>query len=366
MRNRDRCRKVVLVVLAVWIASMAPLLPVAVPAASAQTPPPIKPTPTLPPDIGTIKVGYLPSISFAPLFVADAKGYFKDQGLQVELQQFRSGPEAIPFLSTGALDVSGAAIGSALFNAVSQGLDVRMVATVSSEPPGYGAAPFLVRKDLFDTGQLTRPADLKGRKVALAEVQGMAEYLTAETLARGGLTLDDVQVVFLPLPEMPAALANKAVDAAMTSPPFWSKAIEDGSAVILLKGDQIVDTPQLGALHFGRRLLDPANREAAVRFLVAYLKAARDLYGDGWRRPENIAILSQYTKLPARLIETPEHYYCDPNGQLNRASIESLQAYLTRRGYLESPSPLALTQVISDTFLTEALERVGQFEPATQ
>jgi NitT/TauT family transport system substrate-binding protein len=359
MNTRYRWQAALLVLVTLLAAGVGPFAPMA----SAQTPAPVTPAPTaiLTAAMTTIKVGHLPSLSFAPLFVALGKGYFAEQGLTLELQEFRGAATLIPFLSTGQLDVAGAGVGTALFNAIGQNMDVKMVASLFAEPPGYGAIPLLVRRDLFESGQVTKPADLKGKKIALNETRGAVEYVLSEALARGGLTVDDVEPVILSLPDMPAALANKAVDAAMPGPPYALTAVENGSATILLKGDEIVDSPQFGVLYFGRRMLDPVNREAGIRFLTAFLKGARDIHGDGWRKPENIAILNKYTKFEPQLIEKTDHYYCDPNGQINKASLEKIQAYYLRRGYTELSAPLDLARVIDETFLPEALARAGRF-----
>ena len=78
-------------------------------------------------DIGPIKVGYIPILGFAPFFVANDKGYFADEGLEVEMESFRSGGPMIAPLSLGQLDVGGGEAGPAIFNAVNQDFDVRVV-----------------------------------------------------------------------------------------------------------------------------------------------------------------------------------------------------------------------------------------------
>jgi NitT/TauT family transport system substrate-binding protein len=190
----------------------------------------------------------------------------------------------------------------------------------------------------------------------------MNEYLWSEVLGRANLTVDDVELVSLPFPDVPAALANKAVDGAILPHPLAGRAIADGLAVVFIEGDEITDTPQNAALYFGKRFLDPANKEAAVRFLVAYLKGARDVYGEGWTSEENMAIFSKYTELPIPVIQKSAPFYTDPNGKINRASTEKVQSYFVSRGYTEFSEPLPLDQVIDESFLEEALERLGQFE----
>jgi NitT/TauT family transport system substrate-binding protein len=287
---------------------------------------------------------------------------FAEQGLDVKLQSFRSGGPMIGPLSAGQLDVGGGEAGPALFNAIAQGLDVVVVGALAAQPPGFGAVPFLVRSDLFESGEITEPADLAGRKVAVNIERGTAEYLAAEVLAKAGLTVDDVELISIPFPEMPAALANAAVDAAILPHPLAGRALGEGSAVALFEGDEIVDTPQNGVLYFGRRLLEAENREVAVRFLAAYLKAARELQGDGWRSDENVAIINTYTNVPEPAIKGGVAYFFDPNGAINEASLETIQAYHVGRGYTELAEPLPLAQIVDGTFLGEALSRVGLYD----
>ena len=207
------------------------------------------------PDIGTIQVGYIPILGFAPFFIAVEKGYFEEQGLDVELQSFRSGGPMIAPLSTSQIDVGGGEAGTALYNAINQDLDVIVTAGLASQPPGFGAVPLLVRKDLFDSGEVGEVADLAGRKVAINVEHGTAEYLLAEALSQGGLTVDDVELITLPFPDMPAALANQAVEAVILPHPLASRALGEESAVVLVDGDQVTDTPQNGVIYFGKRLL---------------------------------------------------------------------------------------------------------------
>ncbi len=111
------------------------------------------------PDLGTIRVGYLPIIGCASIFVTAEKGYSAEQGLQAEFVNFSAGGSMMAPLSTGQLDAAGLGGGTRLFNGMQQGLDFKVVSALGSEPPGYNGVPLLVRKDLFDCGEITEPAD---------------------------------------------------------------------------------------------------------------------------------------------------------------------------------------------------------------
>jgi NitT/TauT family transport system substrate-binding protein len=314
------------------------------------------------PDVGTIQVGTIPILGSAPFFVAAAKGYFEEQGLDVELQTFPSAGPMVAPLSAGQLDAGGGQFGVSYLNAVGAELDVMSQASLSSQPPGFGAVPLLVRKDLFDSGEITEVADLAGRKAAVNVERGTAEYLLAKALEPAGLTVDDVEMVTLPFPDMPAAFANGAIDAAILGHPLASRAIGEEVAVVLIEGDQITDTPQNGMVYFGQRFLDPENEEAAVRFTVAYLQGVRDLQGEGWRSDENAAILSEATGVPVPAIQNGKPFYFDPNGEPNTASLMDIQQYHFDRGYTDLPAPLPISALFHREILDEALARVGLYE----
>lgn len=312
------------------------------------------------PDLGTIQVGYIPILGFAPYFVAREKGYFDEVGLDVELQQFVSGDPMIAPLSLGQLDVGGGEFGPAMMNAVNQDLDVRIVGALASQPEGLGAVPLLKSASVSD--EIQSVADLEGRTVAVNVEMGMAEYLLNKALESDGLSIDDVNLTNIPFPEMPGALARNAVDAAVLPHPLAARAIGDGSAEVLLEGDQITDNPQNGSIYFGQRLLEEENREVGIRFLEAYLKAARDLFGEGWTAQENVAAIHTWTEVPVPAIQNGTPYFFEPDGVLNEASLEDIGAYHVGRGYTEFDEPLALEEVVTTEFLDEAIARAGQFE----
>lgn len=313
------------------------------------------------PELGTIRVGYMPVLGFGPYMVAKEKGYFEKRGLDVELQSFSSGTQMIAPLATGDLDVGGGSVGPAYFNGLVRGLDVRIVAAAASQPKGFGATPILVRNELAESGEVDGPADLAGRRVGINVPQAVAEYLLAAYLAKADLTVEDVELVTLPFPEMPQALANAAVDAALLPHPLAARALRSGEAMVLVGGDDIVDNPQNGVVFFGRRLLEKRTDQTGISLLMALMEGARDLHGDGWQNPENVAILSRYTEIPPPAIQASVPYFVDPNLQLNVDDLVTQQNYLVRRGYVEFDRPLATSEFVDTRFLDAAVRRLGRF-----
>ena len=178
---------------------------------------------------GTVRVGHLPSALFAPLYVADAMGYFEEEGITLELTPLKSGQDGVPMLSNDQLDVMVAGFSAGMFNALEQGVAFKVVGSMGISPgdPENSPTALEVRQDLLDDGTVSEIADLKGRTIGVAGGPGATGgYLLAAMLEEGGLTLNDVEISNLATPDQEPALTNGSVDAATPSAPF-SSSIEE-------------------------------------------------------------------------------------------------------------------------------------------
>jgi NitT/TauT family transport system substrate-binding protein len=81
-----------------------------------------------------IKVGDVRVLNGGGLYVAVEKGYFRDQGLDVRLENLTGGADAVPFLATGELDLALGNVSVGLFNAFDRGADVKIIAPAGILP----------------------------------------------------------------------------------------------------------------------------------------------------------------------------------------------------------------------------------------
>src|SRR5919198_859049 len=106
-----------------------------------------------------IKVGALPTIGNAPVIIAQQRGYFESEGLEVELVSFASGAEIVAPLGTGQIDAGTSITPSAgLVNAVARNVPIKIVASNGTIKPNRNIADIVVRKALQ---QGNDPIDLK-------------------------------------------------------------------------------------------------------------------------------------------------------------------------------------------------------------
>ena len=85
----------------------------------------------------TVKVGTTNLSSDIGLFLAEKRGYFKDEGLKVELIPFDAGAKMVAPLGAGDLDAGAGAASAGLYNAVNRGLKLKMVADKGTNVAGY-------------------------------------------------------------------------------------------------------------------------------------------------------------------------------------------------------------------------------------
>jgi NitT/TauT family transport system substrate-binding protein len=318
-----------------------------------------------------LRVGVSGASSDVAFYIADKKQYFKDEGLSVTFTAFDSAAKMVAPLGAGQLDIGGGSPSVGLYNAVARGIDIKIVADKGSTPPGYGFQPLLVRKDLVESGRYKTLKDLKGMKIAGSAPGSASTSTMNEILKSAGLKPADVDRVFMAFPQHVVALQNKAVDAALTTEPSASRAVQSGAAVKVVGDDVIYPNHQLAVVLYAGHFIK-SNPDAARRFMRAYLRAARD-YNDalkdgkiaGPAADEVIAILTEYTHIKdPQVYRTITPQGTNPDGRLNVESLKTDLAFFKEEGLVKAP--VTVEQALDTRFVEAALKELGPYKPKTQ
>jgi NitT/TauT family transport system substrate-binding protein len=313
-----------------------------------------------------LRVGVSAASSDVVFYIADKKGYFKQEGLAVAFTPFDSAAKMVAPLGAGQLDIGGGSPSAGLYNAVERGIDIKIVADKGSTPAGYGFQPLLVRKDLVTSGRFKTLKDLKGMKIAGSAPGSASTSTLNEALKSAGLKTSDVERVFMAFPQHVAALQNKAVDAAMTTEPSATRAVQSGAAVRVMGDDAIYPNHQLAVVLYSGQFIKQ-NPNAARHFMRAYLKAARD-YNDalvggriaGPNAREIIAILTEYTNIKDPKVFaaiTPQG--TNPDGRVHEASLKNDLAFFKEEGQVKGN--VSVEQVLDTRFVEAALKELGPY-----
>ena len=306
-----------------------------------------------------IRVVHVPVLIFAPLYVAIERGYFRQEGLDVELIGTPGGASSFVVLASGRAEVVVGGLGAALFNAAARGLDFKVVGPVHMEKPPV-STPLVVSKRAYDSGQIRSVRDLKGKRVSINVLGSATEFWLNAALLKGGLTMDDVQVVAVNFPEVPAALDNGAIAAGLLGEPLATLAEDRGQVVRL--SDDFINGIQVTALYYSGEFIRTRPKEA-VGFMAAWLRASRDLYAGGYKRDDIAGIVEKYTGVPAAIVKRAAPPFHEPDGKMNFNDFKRLQEFFKKRGSLTYEKPLEPRQYIDGSFVREALKRVGPFTP---
>jgi NitT/TauT family transport system substrate-binding protein len=314
-----------------------------------------------------VKIGISRTISDAGYYMADAMGFFRDEGIDVSITGFNSAAQMIAPLGTGELDVGGGTVSAGFYNAVGRGILMKIVADQASIKPGYGYSSLMVRKDLVDSGRYKSFADLKGMKVAIgAPGTGTASALN-EALKKGGLKYSDVDVVYIGFPEHLPTYKNKGIDASITNEPTMTRAIEDGVAV-RIAGNDITYPDQQTAVTFYADNFIRNRRDVAERFMRAYLRGVR-MYNDalkdgrlaGPKANEVIPILVKYTTIKDEsMFRRMVPSYCNPDGEVNVTSLKKDLEFFRELGLIEKKDA-SVDGVVDSSFAKEAVAKLGPY-----
>ena len=188
----------------------------------------------------SVGLGFIPSVQFAPFYLADQAGYYRDAGLDVT---FRHGTDydVIALVGQGELDV-GLADGTSVIPAVSNGHPDQVRGHDLREVP-LGRVREGVDRDQ------RRRADLAGKKLGIPGRFGSSWIMLQALLADADLTPEDVEIVEYPDFGQGAAVTQGAVDAATGFANNEPVQLElTGEEVTILRVDDIVPLPGNGLI----------------------------------------------------------------------------------------------------------------------
>ncbi len=297
-----------------------------------------------------VKMGDLPAISNAGLYIAIEKGFFQEKGIAVETERFASGGKMIAPLATGQIHVAIGSPSAGLYNAIAAGMDFRIVADKGQVRPGYSFTPLIVRKDLVDSGRVKSLKDLKGMKVGIAAKGVNVDYFLAKMLEHAGLGYDAVELTNLAYPEMIKALAGKAIDAFMGPEPWGARAEEQKVGVRLFLTEQVpaISTFQVAVIMYAGKFIKERPK-VARDFLHAYVKGVTYYNARGLQDADIAAILSKHTKVPVETIKATIPFYIDPGARPRVGDLGTFQEWFHRMGWVKEPVPIE--RVVDLSFL---------------
>jgi NitT/TauT family transport system substrate-binding protein len=218
-----------------------------------------------------IRIGLLPFSESLGALIADREGFFKAEGIDVEITKFEAGATAVAVLQSGRLDVALSNTISTL-QVIAQGLDATVLApgaVVRNAPPDTTTALLVLK------GRINTLKDLEGKRLAVNVINSSAWLHAVAALDKHGVDWTKVRFTEIPFPQMNNPLLNGQVDAIGQVDPFRSALMATGKAEIMswtyVETAPGTDITQYIAL---RSWVDK-NHETAVKFARAVMKGGQ-------------------------------------------------------------------------------------------
>lgn len=229
----------------------------------------------------TVRVGNIPVVGAAPIFVAEHEGWAKAAGLDLAFTTFQSGPNAIQALASGTIDVYVAGI-APLGVARSRGIDVKVVAATAMGENVLVGGPRLAQH--FGPG--VAPADALRRYRAVAGKPARLATQPAGSVPNTTLQYwlwevarvnrEDVEVIAMGIDATQQAVLADAVEGAIVREPALSIIQKTNPGIRLLEvGDKLFPGQPGTVVAVSGAFL--AKNPAAVQALVDVLVRAGDL-----------------------------------------------------------------------------------------
>jgi len=277
------------------------------------------------------------SSSALPQYMALQKGYFKGEGLDVEIIQMN------PRLGAAAItsgEVAFATPFTSVFRGALQGLPIKLVFVHIKKGPYF----LMVRPEIKDVQQL------RGKKIGVATIKGTDQLVAEEMLQAKGFNTSLLQAVAIgDGPVRMQALISGAVEAVCLAPPHDLMLRKLGYNALV--GPPEVGLPSAGMLTSDRLIKE--NPQIVRRTLKALLRAHYHIVEN---RQDSIQTLIKWLPQP---LDVAEHSYDAELKNLNRDGLMTdaeIEAIIERVGDKKRP----LDEVRDFSFARAALKELGR------
>jgi NitT/TauT family transport system substrate-binding protein len=176
-----------------------------------------------------IKLGLLPFSESLAAVIADKEGFFKEEGIEVEVSKFDSGAIAVPVLQSGRIDIVFSN-SVATLQAIEHGLDAVVIApgaVVRATPPDTTSAVMVLK------GSMHSLKDLEGKRIAVNVINSSLWLHIVAAMDQQGVDRSKVRFTEIPFPQMNDPLLNGQIDAISQVQPFSIMLLATGKAEVL-------------------------------------------------------------------------------------------------------------------------------------
>lgn len=304
-------------------------------------------------ELDVVNVAYMPNYSSLwVMTTAKEKGYFEEQGIDVQFVKFDDGPTEVSAMESGSIDL--AYIGAGAHTLAIQGnVDVFCFQQLSNSDYVMG----------LKSHGVNSLEDLKGKKVAFASGT-VSEVMVQRALNSVGLTMNDIEAYDMEVTNMPNAMISGSIDACAPWSPMHNTIMEElgDDAHIMVSNDDFSDIAADTASWVCKPEYAEKNRDLLVRFTKALYKAM-----DFGAKEENFEEVAGYVadeaKIDLEIVkgQTRDGVWFTSEELLKGVEDGSIKGYyeIQQKNFLES-GKITEEVPVDDYVLFDIMEEAGK------
>ncbi|MCX5243330.1 ABC transporter substrate-binding protein [Streptomyces prunicolor] len=243
-----------------------------------------------------VKVGVIPIVDVAPLYLGQKKGFFTKRGIDLKMVTAQGGAAIVPGVVSGQFQFGFSNVTS-LMLAQTKGVPIKSVVNgvASNGKIGADVTGVAVKKN----SSIKSAKDLVGKKVAVNTLQNIGDTTVRESVRKAGGDPSKVKFVEMPFDQMPAALDGGQVDAAWMAEPALTIARSQGARVVASPFAE-TDPKLTVATYFTSTKLLKQKPDLVKKFTAAMTES---LEYASQHPDEARQILTSYTKISGTVLQ---------------------------------------------------------------
>jgi NitT/TauT family transport system substrate-binding protein len=300
-----------------------------------------KPQTTAPAPVAKLKIAQMPVIDSLPFWVAAKEGYYKQEGVDVELLTFKSPNERDAALQSGEVDGMMADIMTSASLMASGGTKLKLTslalgATKEESPFAIIAAP---------NSGITTPADLKGVEIGISNAS-IIDYVTEKLMKDQGFSAADIKTTNIQQINIRfEALMSGQIKAATLPEPWITLATAKGAKVILNDAKDGKGNYSVSVITFSDKAIQE-KAESIKRFFIAYNRAVNDIR----MNPEGFFdLLNTEGKVPLEAKATYKNVPPSFAQAPKKEDVDSIVQWMVERKIITTP--LTYEQLVNASLL---------------
>lgn len=271
------------------------------------------------------------SLASIPIIVADAKGYFKDEGLDAALVGFESSDQIALAVASGDVDFGTTGLSNPFFVLANSG-SIKFISGDTVERPGFHGLGFIASNQAYAAG-LKSTADFAGHSFGITQIGSPLEYSLALVLEKHGIDIKSVRVIGLQSnSNVASSLMGGQIDGAiMSSANLQAIVNRNGGKFLSWLVDEVHGADVSGTVVSAK--LANSRPETVRHFLAAFRKGAQawdaafvDASGNRADQPnaqEMIDLMAKGLHQPAKVIIDGLNYV-DPEARISLGDLQHM------------------------------------------